>query len=132
MAENADFVSRLVEACGTSKPAAIAELLGMRYQSVRNYLKGRIPSAPVLVIISEKTLCSIDWLLTGRAKKFLQPTEPEGTPLASRQLEAIARRVVVEVINEMNASPKGPQQEFVRLQSSDAMSEKVEELAPKP
>src|SRR4051812_15656520 len=106
MSENSDFVARFVEACGTDKPAAIAELLGMRYQSVRNYLKGRLPSADVLVTISNHTLCSIDWLLTGRGKKFRDGDAPQGATVPSGQIEAIARRVVVEVINEISASPQ--------------------------
>jgi hypothetical protein len=99
MSENADFTRRFIEACGTNKAARIADLLGMRYQSVRNYLLGRLPTAEVLVTISDKTLCSIDWLLTGRGKKFRDDREPQGTPIPSRQIEAIARRVFVEVNN---------------------------------
>ena len=101
----------------------------MRYQSVRNYLKGRLPSAEVLITISNKTLCSIDWLLTGRGKKFLDAGETQSAPVVSGQIEAIARRVFVEVINEMNASPKMAQQEIVRLQSSELMSDRARELS---
>src|SRR5262249_19736143 len=106
MPHNSGFATRFIEACGTDKAARIAELLDMRYQSVRNYLNGRLPTADVLVTISDKTLCSIDWLLTGRGKKFRDDGLKPGTPVPSRQLEAIARRVFVEVINEMNASPE--------------------------
>jgi hypothetical protein len=132
MSDNSDFVERFIEACGTDKPAAIADLLGMRYQSVRNYLKGRLPSAEVLITISNKTLYSIDWLLTGRGKKFRYDGETEGTPVPPRQIEAIARRVIVEVINEINASPETAQQKIVRLQSSELVSDRAPELLPKP
>jgi hypothetical protein len=106
MSDIPGFPARLADACGTDKAARIAELLDMRYQTVNNYLKGRVPTADVLVTISDRTLCSIDWLLTGRGKKFRDDAEPEGATIPSRQLEAIARRVIVEVINEMSASPQ--------------------------
>lgn len=125
MSENAEFIRRFVEVCGTSKPAEIARLLDIPYQSAKNYLNGRIPNAAALVSISESTSCSIDWLLTGRGKKFLDEAPPQDTPLPARQLEAIARRVFVEVINEMNVSDVRAQQRIVRLQSSELMSEKV-------
>jgi transcriptional regulator with XRE-family HTH domain len=132
MYENAEFIRRFIEACGTSKPAEIARLLSIPYQSAKNYLNGRIPTAGALVSISEVTSCSIDWLLTGRGKKFLEGAEPVSAPLPARQLEAIARRVVVEVINEMSVSQETAQPKIVRLQSSDIVSEKAKELVPKP
>ena len=125
MSENAEFIRRFVDVCRTSKPAEIARLLDIPYQSAKNYVNGRIPNAAALVSISECTSCSIDWLLTGRGKKFLDDVQPENTPPASRQLEAIARRVFVEVINEMTVSDVRAQQRIVRLQSSELMSEKV-------
>lgn len=131
MSENTEFANRLIEACGTSKPAEVARLLEIPYQSAKNYLHGRVPTAAALISISETTSCSIDWLLTGRGKKFLDQAEPQATPVPARQLEAIARRVVVEVINEMNV-PQRAQPKIVRLQSSDIVSEKVEEPVPGP
>jgi|SRR5436190_15021759 len=125
MSDKSDFINRFIEACGTSKPSAIADLLGLRYQTVRNYLNGRLPAAPVLITISEKTFCSIDWLLTGCGKKFLDGGSRPGTPVPARQIEAIARRVFVEVINEMNVNQDTAQQKIVRLQSSELMTEKV-------
>ncbi len=125
MFDNAEFIRRFIAACGTSRPAEVARLLGIPYQSAKNYLNGRSPSAAALLLISECTSCSVDWLLTGRGKKFLDDVPPQDTPLPARQLEAIARRVIVEVINEMNVSQETAQQKIVRLQSSELMSEKV-------
>src|SRR5438067_2329597 len=130
MFDKADFIRRFIDIFGTSRPAEVARLLDIPYQSAKNYLNGRVPSAAALVSISEITSCSIDWLLTGRGKKFLDDAPPADTPLPARQLEAIARRVFVEVINEMNVSQDTAQQKIVRLQSSELMSEKVVD-APK-
>ena len=125
MSENTEFIGRFIEVCGTSRPAEIARLLGIPYQSAKNYLNGRIPSVASLVAFSDRTTCSLDWLLTGRGKKFVDATQQENTPLPAGQLEAIARKVFVEVINEMNVSQAAAQQKIVRLQSSELMSEKV-------
>lgn len=132
MYENAGFIRRFIEACGTSRPAEISRLLDIPYQSAKNYLNGRLPTAAILVSISDSTACSIDWLLTGRGKKFLEGAEPADTPLPPRQIEAIARKVIVEVINEMSVSQETAQPKIVRLQSSDVVSEKVKDLVPKP
>ena len=125
MPENAEFIRRFIDVCGSSKPAEVARLLDIPYQSAKNYLNGRIPNAAALVSISEITSCSIDWLLTGRGKKSVDEAPTQDTPLAAGQLEAIARKIFVEVINEMNVSEQWAQQRIVRLQSSELMSEKV-------
>lgn len=125
MFEKTDFIRRFIEICGTSKPAEVARLLNIPYQSAKNYLNGRVPNAAALVSLSEITSCSIDWLLTGRGKKFPDDARSTDTPLPVRQLEAIARRVFVEVINEMNVNQETAQQRLVRLQSSELMSEKA-------
>jgi hypothetical protein len=75
--ENAAFVVRFIEACGTSKPAKIARLLNISYQTARNYLDGRLPESYILVYIAEITPYSIHWLLTGEGKKYAKPAEPE-------------------------------------------------------
>lgn len=127
--KQSDFVSRFVEICETSEPAKIQRLLNISYQTAKNYLQGRIPQSDVLISISQKTSCSIDWLLTGRGKKFIDDTSMQDTPILSRQIKDLIRSTCVEVINEMNGSKKTAQPKVVVLQSSELMSEKVTEDA---
>ena len=63
------FPDRLREACGSDKPAQIAQKLGVPYQTIKNYLAGRLPAADVLVQIATSTNVSIHWLLTGEGPK---------------------------------------------------------------
>jgi predicted transcriptional regulator len=123
--KNIEFISRFVEACGTDEPARIQRLLNISYQTAKNYLHGRLPQADVLISIAERTSYSLDWLLTGRGKKFIEQDHPQDTPLPSGQMEAFVRRVCVEVINEMNGRQETSQPKVVVLQSSELMSEKV-------
>ena len=116
---------RLCDACGSSRPADIQRTLKISYQTVKNYLNGRLPSAEMLILISERTGCSIDWLLTGRGKKILQGSASTSAPPAARQIEESVRRICVEVINELNAANHPAQPKTVRLQSSELLSEKV-------
>ena len=121
---NTDFASRLADVCGTTEAAKIQRLLNIPYQSAKNYLNGRVPQPQVLVLISDRTGCSIDWLLTGRGKKFLHGHVSTDTPLSAGQIASV-RSICVEVINEMNGTTKPSESRIVRLQSSDLMSEKV-------
>ena len=123
--EHAEFVDRLIDAFGTNKASVIKERLGISYQAVSNYLnKNRLPSAEILVLISDRTSCSIDWLLTGRGKKFRDAGNSQGKPLATGQIETIAGRILVEVtIDEIGKQPV--HLKTVKLQSSDVLSEKV-------
>ena len=125
MVKNIEFIERFIEACGTSQPSKIARLLNISYQTAKNYLHGRLPQSDVLVSISMSTSYSIDWLLTGRGKKFLDDVLPQDTPIATGQFEESVRRICVEVINEMNGSREAAQPKIVRLQSSELLSEKV-------
>lgn len=123
--KHAEFVDRLIDAFGTNKASVIKERLGISYQAVSNYLsKKRLPSAEILVLISDRTSCSIDWLLTGRGKKFRDLANAQGKPLATGQIETIAGRILVEVtIDEIGKQPV--HLKTVKLQSSDVLSEKV-------
>lgn len=125
------FIKRFTIACGTDRPADVARRLNIPYQSAKNYLNGRVPTAAALIEISERTKCSIDWLLLGRGKKFIDDAPGENTPLVSRQLEEIGR-VVVEVINDLNVSHNAAQHGIVGLQSSEVASEEAVELARPP
>lgn len=94
------FVERLIDACGSSKVTEVQDLLGVQYQTARNYLAGRVPTAEMLLRISERTSCSIDWLLTGRGKKFVDGALEVDTLVFPRQIETFVRRLCVEVFNE--------------------------------
>ena len=118
-----EFASRFADVCGTAEAAKIQRLLNIPYQSAKNYLSGRVPNPHVLVLISERTHCSIDWLLTGRGKKFLPSRPHDDTPLSAGQIDEV-RSICVEVINEMNGTIRTGSR-IVRLQSSELMSEKV-------
>ena len=122
---NTEFIARFIDACGTSEPAKIQRLLNIPYQSAKNYLRGRIPQSDKLIVIAMRTSCSIDWLLTGRGKKFADELALQGTPLPTSQMEAFVRRICVEVINEVSGSGNAAQPKVVVLQSSELMSEKV-------
>jgi hypothetical protein len=123
--KNKAFAGRFIEICGTGEPAKIQQLLNLPYQTVRNYIKGRLPRTEMLVLIANRTSCSIDWLLTGRGKKFLYGDVPRDTPLPAGQMETFVRKICVEVINEMQESHLTAPRRVVVLQSSELMSEKV-------
>jgi hypothetical protein len=125
MGKNQEFIDRFIEACGTCEPAKIQRLLNISYQAAKNYLAGRLPQSDILISISETTSCSIDWLLTGRGKKFIGAIPPRDTPILTGQMEASVRRICVEVINEYNGRRQDDQPKVVVLQSSELMSEKV-------
>jgi phage repressor protein C with HTH and peptisase S24 domain len=125
---NTDFANRFADVCGTAEAAKVQRLLNIPYQSAKNYLNGRLPQAEVLILISERTGCSIDWLLTGRGKKFLSGTLAPDTPLSAGQIASV-RSICVEVINEMNGATAPAQSRIVRLQSSELMSEAVQDEA---
>src|SRR5260221_10872589 len=102
MGKNIEFIERFVDACGTSEPAKIQRLLNISYQAAKNYLQGRLPNADVLISIANRTSCSIDWLLTGRGKKFADESPSQGAPILTGQMETFVRRICVEVINEVS------------------------------
>src|SRR5476651_1754525 len=102
MVKNRAFVARFIEACGTSEPAKVQRLLDIPYQTAKNYLQGRLPQADMLISISHHTSCSVDWLLTGRGKKFLEDAQLIDTPIATGQIEGLIRGICVDVINEFS------------------------------
>ena len=59
-----EFGSRLKIAFKNASNVEIAKILGITETAVRNYLKKRVPKAETLILISDKTNCSIHWLLT--------------------------------------------------------------------
>ena len=130
MNKNPEFINRFIEACGTSEPAKIKRLLNISYQTAKNYLQGRLPQSDVLITIGERTSCSIDWLLTGRGKKFIHEVRSLDTPVLTGRFKESVREICVEVINEMNGSQRPAQPKIVVLQSRDLMSEKVTDETP--
>ncbi len=125
MDSNNGFTDRFIEVCGSARPGDIQRLLNISYQAAKNYLSGRLPRTDVILTISERTPYSIDWLLTGRGKKFIDESIPADTPLPARQMETFVRRICVEVINELTAEQVPAQPRIVVLQPSDVLSEKV-------
>ncbi len=125
MSKNIDFIARFIEACGTSEPSKIQRLLNISYQTAKNYLHGRLPQSDILILISNRTSYSIDWLLTGRGGKIIDGASAQDTTIHTGQIEASVRRICVEVINEINGSRSAAQPKVVVLQSSELMSEKV-------
>ena len=122
--KNIAFVRRLTDICGTSRPAHLQRLFNISYQAAKNYLSGRYPSTEMLLIIAERTGCSIHWLLTGEGKKFVEPELAEGTPLLPGQAQALVRKICVEVINERFGSQELPK--TVVLPPEKLKSETVE------
>ncbi|CAN5263335.1 hypothetical protein BH20ACI2_BH20ACI2_26470 [soil metagenome] len=130
MPENGGYIDRFIETCGSAKPANVQRLLNISYQAAKNYLSGRLPSPAVLLVIAVRTPYSIDWLLTGRGKKFADEVMPANTPIPTGEMETFVRRICVEVVNEMAETSGIPQTTSVILRSSDLLSEKVSNDAP--
>jgi hypothetical protein len=124
-----NFGQRFAAVCGTAKPSQIQQLLGISYQAAKNYLCGRMPAPEMLILIQERTSCSIDWLLTGRGKPFVDTTAKQGAPPATDEMETFIRRIVVEVINERPAAELSNADRVIVLHPSELLSEKVEEVA---
>ncbi|NNE98215.1 MAG: hypothetical protein HKN25_04260 [Pyrinomonadaceae bacterium] len=99
--ENQQFIARLVEACGTNKPAEIAQLFNISYQAAKNYMAGRLPDTGVLLNIAENTSFSIHWLLTGEGKKFVEDDSQDDTLILSEELWEQIRAECRHVVNEM-------------------------------
>jgi hypothetical protein len=123
--KNKGFVFRLIEACGSGKPADLQRSLNVSYQAAKNYLSGRLPNTEILIIISERTGVSIDWLLTGRGTKLLADRYAEGAPLPPGHADAFVRKICVEVINERFGDEGQPK--VVVLQPENVRSEMVTE-----
>ena len=123
---NQDFVDRFTEVCGTSQPAKIAQMLNISYQAAKNYLHGRLPDSSVLKTIAETTPYSINWLLTGRGGKYVEPIAEQDTLRSSDQMRAFIRRECLEVIGELLADQKdqAPAKVFV-LTSENIKEEKI-------
>jgi len=117
------FISRLIEACGSGRPADLQRSLNISYQAAKNYLSGRLPSTEMLMIISERTGVSIDWLLTGRGTKLLNERNVEGAPILPGPADAFVRKICVDVINERF----GDQPKVVVLHPENVRSEIVAE-----
>lgn len=121
--ENNNFVERLIEVCGTSKPAEMSRLLDVSYQAAKNYLQGRLPDSNVLLTISERTTYSIHWLVTGEGKKFVEISEKKGRGIFTDEMRAFVRRECLDIINEVLSKLKEPINQKVVVLSSDRIKE---------
>lgn len=122
-----EFTRRFVEACGTSKAAEIAALLDISYQAAKNYLSGKLPNTRMLVVISAKTSCSIDWLLLGRGKKFLNERSPSDAPLPIGALRALIRDECRRTVDELLAEKalETAEEKVYVLKATDILEEKT-------
>lgn len=128
--EKRDFINRFVEVCGTSEPAKIQRLLDISYQAAKNYLQGRMPDSNVLITIARRTPYSINWLLTGDGKKFIEESSGENTPLTTREIRELVREECQNVINELLPNHQPAQQKVVVLPSASLRSERVKDASP--
>lgn len=122
---NTGFITRLIEACGSERPTDLQRSLNISYQAAKNYLTGRLPNTEMLMIISERTGVSIDWLLTGRGSKLVADRYAEGASIVPGHADAFVRKICLEVINERFGEPGQPK--VVVLQPEDVRSETVAE-----
>lgn len=99
------FIDRLVELCGTDQPTELAQRMDISYQAARNYLNGRLPETNVLMSISEKTKCSIHWLLTGEGEKFISAQQNLNTLLLSDQIKTFVRQECLKIFDELFTLP---------------------------
>lgn len=76
--ELAGFGGRLREAFGGAKNVEIARRLGVTEAAVRNYLEGRVPPAETLLLIADRTSCSLDWLLINKGPRLTPTGGPGG------------------------------------------------------
>lgn len=121
--ENNNFVERLIEVCGTSKPAEMSRLLDVSYQAAKNYLLGRLPDSNVLLTISERTSYSIHWLVTGEGKKFVEINEEKNTEIFTDEMRAFIRSECLDVINEIFVKPKEQVNQKVVVLSPDKIKQ---------
>lgn len=119
--DSIEFIDRLTEACGSAKVVDIQRILGISYQTAKNYLNGRLPHAEILIKISQRTNYSIDWLLTGQGNKLARAYVPTEMPTTAGELKRFVKAVVEEVVSdEQNKRLKT----YV-LKTEEMMSEKV-------
>ena len=124
--EKSSFVERFIEVCGSSQSGDVARLLNVSYQAAKNYLQGRLPEAKVLKVISEKTLYSINWLLTGDGEKFVKTSLNIDTLILSDQLRTLVRQICSEVFSEMlSTQSESAQQKTVFLTSEKIKEETI-------
>lgn len=74
--DHSGFVKRLKLLIGSEKPYPWAARIGITQATFNRMWKdGVAPKSDTLLLISEKTGCSIDWLLTGQgSEKLLSPS----------------------------------------------------------
>lgn len=88
---NTDFGKRLKTAFDGATNKEIAQRIGEKEGTVGFYVRGRIPSADILIKISKATQCSIDWLLTGEKKAVPPPELPFHFQLLEDRIREIVR-----------------------------------------
>jgi len=123
ISKNFSFVERFIEVCKSSQPNEVAQLLNISYQAAKNYLQGRLPDSKVLIIISEKTSYSINWLLTGEGEKFVKDALNQDTLILSDQMRTVVRQICLEVIGEVLSNQNDSSQQKVIVLTPDNIKE---------
>lgn len=68
-----DFANRLYEAFNAEKPTQIAQALQVPDATISYYVKAlRLPVAEMLIQIHKKTGISLNWLLLGKGRKYIE------------------------------------------------------------
>ncbi len=134
---NEEFVKRFVEACGTSHPKEISELLNISYTAAVNYLQGRLPDARILLSISNQSPYSIHWILTGKGQKFVDESVKNDFVLFIESLLKIPPSdFLVEIgklfdaYNSKNKHTPSDSPKTMTLTSDKIREEKVQEEDP--
>src|SRR5688500_14263528 len=83
----ATFIERLFLVAGTQETAELARLVNITYNTMKNYVQGRLPEAKVLITIAENTGVNLNWLLLGK-----------GEMLESSSVHSIRENQTIELV----------------------------------
>lgn len=123
--EDRDFAQRLIEVCGTDRPAELGRFLDTSYQAARNYLSGRIPDTHILTLIALKTNYSINWLLTGTGAKRVSLLDGV---FNGDEIRENIKREMVDILRELARKNKnGHSVTTVELDSAKIKNERKHE-----
>jgi transcriptional regulator with XRE-family HTH domain len=99
-ANDSDFGKRLKEAYGVSTNKELAEKIGEKETTVGTYVRGRIPKLDLLIKISKRTNRTLDWLLTGEGRQYLN--EPKSGILRNPDSEKDLREELTRLTERFN------------------------------
>jgi predicted transcriptional regulator len=118
---------RLREAFNGAKNAQIAKRLNCTKSAVKNYIDGRA-TLPLLMAISEQTGYSVDWLLTGKGVKYLNPAgKISFDRLIEDRIKQIAEETVKEALRKFKEGIEDEEKE-TEVEKHQITQEKLNEL----